>query len=112
MEHGAWSMKYVTVFIIAPITKPHAPCPMPYAMHLTGIYLQIPVNLTDSLLNRCIFHQVPHAAGTGAGTEAASDAQNFIHDIFIGVTFQIFSADGRLRANRDTDAAVPAGTAG
>ena len=64
------------------------------------------------LFYRGILHQIPHAARTGAGTEAASDAQIFIHDILISVIFQIFSADGRLRANRDTDAAVPAGTTG
>jgi hypothetical protein len=85
---------------------------MRYAMLPNGIYLQIPVDLTNSLLDRRILNQIPHAAGTGAGTEAASDAQVFIDNIFIIVAFQIFSADGRLRADRNTDAAVPAGTAG
>ena len=67
---------------------------MPYAMLPNGIYLQIPVDITNSLLDRRILHQVPHAAGTGAGTKAASDAQVFIDSVFIIVTFQIFSADG------------------
>ena len=59
-----------------------------------------------------VFDQIPHPAGTGAGTEAAADAQIFIHDIFIGAVVQLFSADGRLWAHRDTNATVAACTAG
>lgn len=59
-----------------------------------------------------IFDQIPHPARASAGTKSAADAEVFIHDIFIVVIFESFSADGRLRANRNTDAAVPAGAAG
>ena len=67
-----------------------------------------PIKLFDG----CILHKVPHATGTGAGTETASDAQIFIHDIFVGIILQFFFTDCRSRADGDTDAAVPAGTAG
>jgi hypothetical protein len=64
------------------------------------------------LLNRCIFDQIPHPAGTGSSTKAASDAQVLINPIFVSTIAQIFSTDRGLRADGSTYATVPAGAAG
>jgi hypothetical protein len=64
------------------------------------------------LFKRTVLHQVPNSAGTGAGTEPASDATIGIHHIFIGRGIQLFFTDGLLGTNGDANTAVPAGTAG
>jgi hypothetical protein len=64
------------------------------------------------LPDRSILYQIPYTAGTGSGTETASDAKILIDYIFIVRTFKLPFADRVLGADRDANAAIPTGTAG
>ena len=73
-------------------------------------YHHLPANW--ELLDGCILHQIPHAAGTGAGTEPASDAFFSIH-LVRKLAFAFGNPDdGGFRTHGHTNAAVPALTAG
>jgi hypothetical protein len=96
MAHGARGMEYEVFDHLQNRSNSEIPCSLPHAprfyIQLGSIY-KIPINFTESSLNGDILHKVPNAAGTGAGTEAASDAKVFVHHIFISIVLQFFSAD-------------------